>query len=240
LALTPKDSESFFREVDEELRRDQVQSFFARYGKLIIAAVVLFLAGVAAFLYWENHKRTVAEKQAEDLTAVMLDADSGKVQASDPRVDKLVKDGTDAYRTQALLLKAGLAAQAGKDAEAIGIYRGIAADKDVSQVFRDAALIRQTALEYDKLPPADVISRLKPFAVPGNAWFGSAGEMVGVAYIRQHKPQLAAPIFVAMAKDKQVPASMRDRAIQIALSLGADPGIQDNAASAPAAKEASQ
>jgi hypothetical protein len=240
LALTPKDSEAFLREVDEELRRDQLQDFLGRYGKLIIAAVVLFLVAVAGYLYWQNHQRAAAEKQAEDFTAILTEVDSGKVRGGDPRIDKLAKDGTSAYRTQALLLKAGLAAQAGRDGEAIGIYRQLAGDKDVARAYRDAALVRQTALEYDKLAPQAVIYRLKPLAVQGNPWFGTTGEMVGLAYIRQHKEQLAAPLYVALAKDKQVPTSVRERASEIALSLGADPGVQDLGDGGDAAKEANQ
>ena len=37
------------------------------------------------------------------------------------------------------------------------IYRQVADDDDLPQPYRDLALIRQTALEYDKLPPAAVI-----------------------------------------------------------------------------------
>ena len=98
MALTPKDSEAFLREVDDELRRDQLQDFVARYGKLIIAAVVLFLAAVAGYLYWQNHQRAAAEKQAEDFTAILTEVDSGKIRGGDPRIEKLAKDGTPVYR----------------------------------------------------------------------------------------------------------------------------------------------
>lgn len=240
MALTPNESDAFLREVDEELRRDQMRGFLARWGKLLIAAIVLFLAAVGAYLWWENHKRSVAEQHAEEFTAVLTDVGAGKIQGSDPRLDTLIEDGNAAYRTQALLLKAGLAAEAGKNGDAINLYRRIAGDEDLPQTYRDAALVRQTALEYDSLPPAMVIERLKGLAVRGNPWFGSAGEMVGVAYMRQGKTQLASPIFEALAKDEKVPRSIRQRANEVALSLGIDTGLQDNRGSAVPAKEANQ
>jgi hypothetical protein len=67
-----------------------------------------------------------------------------------------------------------------------------------------------------------VIDRLKPLAVAGNPWFGSAGELVALAYLKQNKPELAAPIFAAMAKEKDMPASLRSRAVQMAGALGVD------------------
>jgi hypothetical protein len=239
LALTPKDNEAFYREVDEELRRDQVRGMANRYGLAIGSAVVLLLAAIGGYLWWQNHTRTQAEVQAERFAAVLDDVEQGKMSSADPRLDQVAKDGNLGYRTQAELMKAGMAIEAGNDARALAIYRKIASDDDVPQLQRDAALIRQTAMEYDKLKPEDVVARLKPLAVQGNAWFGSAGEMVGVAYMRQGKSQLAAPIFEALAKDTKVPQSLRLRASEVASSLGVDLTPQTGAAKA-ATKEASR
>ena len=65
-------------------------------------------------------------------------------------------------------------------------------------------------------------AHLKPLAVSGNPWFGSAGEMVAAAYIKMNKPELAGPLFAAIAKDEQVPETIRGRATRIAGALGAD------------------
>ena len=46
MALPPDSSENFAREVDENLRRDQMADMAKSYGKWVIAAVVLFLIGV--------------------------------------------------------------------------------------------------------------------------------------------------------------------------------------------------
>jgi len=51
LALPPDtQNEAFLREVDENLRRDQLETFAKRYGTWIIGAVVLFLIAVGAWL----------------------------------------------------------------------------------------------------------------------------------------------------------------------------------------------
>ena len=84
------------------------------------------------------------------------------------------------------------------------------------QPYRDAALIRQTALEFDSLKPEEVIGRLQPLAKPGNPWFGSAGEMTALALIKQGKKAEAGQLFATIAKDKSVPETLRARAAQIA------------------------
>ena len=94
--------------------------------------------------------------------------------------------------------------------------------RDLDPLHRDLALVRQTAAEYDTLKPEQVVARLKSLAIPGNAWFGSAGEMVGVAYMRMNKPDLAAATFKAMIADEQVPGTIRSRVIQLAGIYGVD------------------
>jgi hypothetical protein len=67
-----------------------------------------------------------------------------------------------------------------------------------------------------------IIQRLGAYARPGHPWFGSAGEMVAIAHLRQQQPQRAAPIFSAIARDETVPPSIRSRAVQMAGALGVD------------------
>jgi hypothetical protein len=81
------------------------------------------------------------------------------------------------------------------------------------------------------LKPEDVIARLQPMAKAGNPWFGSAGEMTALAYLKQGKNAEAGKLFAAIAADNQVPNSIRARAVQIAGTLGVDasasmPGLQ--------------
>src|SRR3546814_4684369 len=68
----------------------------------------------------------------------------------------------------------------------------------------------------------EVVDRLKPLATEGNPWFGSAGEMVAIAYMKMRKPELSGPLFAAMSKDRSVPETIRTRAVQMAGLLGVD------------------
>jgi hypothetical protein len=86
------------------------------------------------------------------------------------------------------------------------------------------------------MPPQQVIDQLKPLAVSGTPWFGSAGELVAVAYLKLGRKAEAGAMFAAMAKDTGVPTSLRGRARQLAVQLGADPGEAPNAAGAQLAQ----
>jgi len=222
LAIKPADNEAFYREVDEELRRDQLTTTWQRYGRWILAGVVLFLAALAGFLYWKDRQAEQAGQHAENLVAVFDDIQAGRTKAATPKLDQLAKDGGEGYRAAALLTKADLALQQGNDAAALAGFQSVADDEDLPESFRQLALIRRTAVEYDKIDAGTVIQRLKPLAVAGNPWFGSAGEMVALAYLKQQKPQEAARIFAALAKDETLPQSIRSRSVQMAGALGVD------------------
>jgi hypothetical protein len=222
LAQPPDINETFLREVDENLRRDQLRDFGKKYGNWIIAAVILFLAASGGFIWWQQHQVKVSEGQVEQLSTIYRDIGSGNVTKAPKQLDQLAKSGSKAVRASALFTAAALALQQNDHKLAIAKYREIAGDSGFPQPYRDAALIRQTALEFDQIKPDEVISRLQSFSKPDDPWFGSAGEMTALAMIKQGKKNEAGRLFAAVAKDKNVPDAIRARAVQIAGSLGVD------------------
>ena len=242
MAIKPRDNETFYREVDEELRRDQMQGMFRRYGWAIIGGIVLLLAAIGGYMYWQHRQEVQAGERAEELTTLFEQVQTGQTKEALPKLDAIAEEAGPGYRAAALLTKAAVAVQAGDDAAAVGAYKSVAEDEDLPEPYRELALIRQTAVEFDKLPPATVIQRLGPLAKPGTPWFGSAGEMVAIAHLKAGNPKLAAPIFAAIAKDPTLPSSLQSRAMQMAGALGVDATeIMEQtgqpAAAAPAAKE---
>ena len=222
MAIKPADNESFYREVDEELRRDQMRSWWSRFGKFVILGVILLLAAIGGFIWWQNHKQEKAGEQGEAMIAALEDLQAGNEAAAQPKLDTLAKSELPGYRAAALFTKAGLRIGADDLPGAAALYKQIADDESFAKPYRDAALVRMTTVELDKLPPQAVVDRLKALAVPESPWFGSAGEMVAISYLKLNKPQEAARIFAAIAKDEEVPDSIRNRARQMAGSLGVD------------------
>ena len=229
MALRPIDNETFYREVDEELRRDQLVGYWKRYGKLVIAGIILFIAAIGGVIWWMNHREVQAGDRGETLITAFDDVSAGRHAAAQKKLDDLSKSGIDGYRAASLLTQADMASDSHQPDKAIALFKQIADDGSLAQPYRDLATVRMTALQFDKLPPQQVISRLKPLAVAGGPWFGSAGEMVASAYLKLNRPQDAAKLFAAMAKDRKVPDSIRSRALQMAGSLGVD-AVQDSPA----------
>jgi len=224
-------SETFAREVDENLRRDQMRDFFKAYGSWLIAAVVVFLVASAGFIWWQQHQAQRAEGQVEELAQIYQDIGNGDTNTAPQQLDTLSKSSSKAVRASAQFARAALALQQNDSKAAAGIYNSIASDSSLPQPYRDAALIRKTAIEFDDLKPEQVIARLEPFTKPGEPWFGTAGEMTALALIKQGKNQEAGQLFATIAKDQGVPEGIRNRAAEVASSLGieASPAPQPQA-----------
>lgn len=230
MALAPDSSETFAREVDENLRRDQARDFAQRYGRWIIAGIILFLAAIGGWLYWQHRQDLQAQRQSEELSQVYGDIARNQVQTVPQRLQALAQSDNDIVRASALLTQAALALEKNDRATALARFKQVSADESLPQPHRDLATIRATTLEFDALKPEEIIARLQPLAQSGQPWFGSAGELTAMAYLRQNQPAQAGKLFAAIAADPQVPATIRSRAVQIAGTLGVDasaslPGI---------------
>jgi hypothetical protein len=237
LALTPDNSlttddkraraqaaqdDVLLREVDDAVRQDQYAEAAKRYGRTAGIALIVALALFGGYLFWNSRQETAREKDSEAFVSALDQVERGNLGSANAALDPLIKDGGDAAKAAAQMLKAGLAMEQAKPDEAARLYETIAGDGDAPQALRDLATLRAVTARFDRMAPADVLAKLKPLAVPGGAWFGPAGEMVAMAYLDQGKNAEAGALFAAIAKDKTAPDTLKSRSRQMAGLLGVD------------------
>ena len=222
MAQPPDISETFVKEVDENLRRDQFRDFFKENGTYLVGALVVFLAACAGLIWYQQHREQLAEQHVEQLAQLYKDIGTGNTTKVPQQLDDLSDANSKAVRATAMFTRAALAIQQNDRKLAAATFKKIRDDSSLPDAYRNAALIRDVALEFDQLGPQQVITQLEPLAKSGNPWFGSAGEMTALALIKQGKNKEAGQLFATLAKDKSVPDSIRNRAMQISGSLGAD------------------
>jgi hypothetical protein len=214
--------EALIREVDDAYRQDQVGELARKYGRPAAFGLVAAVALFGGYLLWDWRHETDLETQSEELVKSLDAIDAGNFDTAGPALDKLLADGNDGTRAAARMLQAGVALRQGREADAARLYGQVRADESAPPVYRQLATVREVAVSFDTMDKAQVVQRLKPLAVPGNAWFGSAGELLAMAYLEQNRRDLAGPLLAQIAKDDDVPQSLRSRARQIAGVLGVD------------------
>lgn len=215
------EQEVLLREVDEAMRQDQLGTVAKRYGWAIAGGLVLALAAFGGYLIWQDRREGQLEEASDTLITTLDKLEAGQIDQAEDDLAALA-EGDTATAVSAKFARAAVALRENRQQEAVALFDEIAADGDAPQPYRDLATIRSVASRFEQLQPQQVIDRLKPLAVPGNPWFGSAGELVAMAYLKQDKQELAGPLFAAIAKDEDVPQTLRSRTRQMAGLLGYD------------------
>jgi hypothetical protein len=207
-----------FREVDEEVRRDQLKKLWDRYGNYAIAAAVLLVAGIAAwrgYAWWEEKK--AAETGAAFEVASSL-AEAGKRGEAEAAFAKIAADGTSGYRQLARLREAAELAQTDAKA-AIAAYGRIAADGSVGPILRDLAALRAGALLIDAGAFDEARQRLEPLAAEDRTFRHTAREFLVLAAWRAGDAAAAKRWSDMTMTDAQTPAATRSR-VEMLMALG--------------------
>ncbi len=229
------------REVDDAVRQDQYSNAAKKYGVPAIAVLVLGLAAFGGYLFWQGQTAAGDEKRSEQLVQALDQIEAGNLKSGADALEPLITDGSGGTKAAAQMLKASLVLEQGRKAEAVGLFAALADDSSAPDAYRSVARIREVASNFDAMKPADVIAKLKPLAVADTPFFGSAGELVGIAYMEQGKNAEAGALFASIARDESVPESLRNRARQMSGLLGVDAIVDvddvlgDNVTTGPAA-----
>jgi len=207
-----------FQEVEEELRRENVLKLWQRYGKYVIAVVVLALLIAGGIAAWREHQASERRAQgarfagALNLVREGKDADAAKLFAS------LAQDG-GGYGVLAGFEGAELKARSGERKAAIADYDRLAASTSLDPEFRDLAVLLSVMHGLPDGDPQAAVERLTPLTVAGNPWRASALDLTAAAKLKAGDRAGALEIYKQLADDLSAPQTLRARAAEMAAAL---------------------
>jgi len=207
-----------FREIDDELRRDNLLKLWSRYGRYVILAVVVALAIAGGIVAWRQH--LLMERQALSArysAALALARDNKNADAS--HLFATVIESGGGYGLLATFEGAGLAAKSGDRQAAIAAYDKIAGTSDIDPEFRDLAVLLSVLQGLSDGDPQATIARLQPLTASGNPWRASALELTAIARLKSGDKGAALEIYKKLADDLSAPEGLRARAAEMAAAL---------------------
>ena len=217
------------REINEEIRREQMAKLWDAYGVYAIIVAALIIVGVGGSQWWESRKIAASQAAGARYETALQLAQEGKAGEAQQVFEAMAKDAPAGYAALARLHVAGASAAAGKKKEAQAAFDAVAADTTVDQLLRDYARLQSVALIVDTADFTEIQNRLNPLLGDLNAWRHSARELLGLAAYRAGRLDDARQTFLSLAADEKTPASMRERANLIMGLISA----ADASASAP-------
>lgn len=201
----------FFREVDEEYRRDRVVKTLTRYQVPLVILVILIIAGTAGYKFWAGRQLAAAEQVNTRYMAAQDLARDGNTQRAMADFVSLSQDGPAGYATLARLQTAGLIG-AGNGEAGAKAYDAIANDDKVPEAMRDAARLRGAVLRIDIDDPKAFESRYGRFTQPSFAYHASMRELMALAAMKRGDYAAAGRFLDEIIIDARAPEGVRFRA----------------------------
>jgi len=206
------DRDSFVREIDEELRREQLLKLWQRYGVHIVAGVALIIAGIGGYKYYDYTRTQAAEAAGLRLALAAREAAQTKKGEAQKALEELAASGPGGYAVLAQLRLAGAQREAGRTEDAAAAFEAIARQSGVDPLLADYAQLQAAMLRLDSAGWTDMQNRLKALAADSNAWRFSARELLGLAAQKAGMRQEARKEFERLLEDQSAPATIRERA----------------------------
>ena len=211
---------NIFIEVDEDLRRDRVETLWKRYGSYAIAGAIGIVLAVAGSVGWRHYQETRSADEATQYLSALGNAmqttgNMAEDKAAADRLTAFAAKASDGYKTVARLQAAGLKARSGDREQAIALYNAIASDSVVPVPYREFAIIAAVMLQVDTGDAKVLLGQIRPIAEGGGAWRFSALELSGVLAQRIGDKDMAKAMFTRIADDAEAPQTIRARATEM-------------------------
>lgn len=213
------ESDSFIREVTDEVRQDRMFALWKKWSPYVIALIVLAVGGTALWSWMEAREHA----KAEQVGGILLGAEPGSVLEQQTAIAVLDPPA----RIVAEFAAAAALAESGEKDEAAAAYRDIAAGKDLARHSRDLALLQALRIEALDSEPSSALSELQPLMEEGAPYNLLARELAAALHIRAGDIEAARAELEMILQSPQVTQGLGVRAQELLTVLGA---AQDNGA----------
>jgi hypothetical protein len=207
-----------FREIDEELRRDNLRQLWSRYGRYIIAIAVFALVVAGGIVAWQDHQLSERRAQSTRYASALTLARDGK-ESDAVKVFAAIAHEGGGYAVLASFEEAGLLAKSGDREAAAVAYDLIAEASDIDPNLRGLAVLLSVMQRMPQADPHTTIDRLGPLTASGNPWRPTAIELTALARLQSGDKSGALDLFKSLADDPATPQGLRARAAEMAVAL---------------------
>lgn len=222
-----------FREVDEDIRREQLKRLWDRFAPYILAAAVLIVVATAGYRGWVYWQETRAQSSGDRFMAAMRLSASGDSAGALAALEELSRDGSGGYPILSQFAIATQKAEAGDAAGSVAAFDAIAAG-NAPEELRTLARLRAAMLLADTATLPDMRDRVGDLAAVGNVWRQTARELLGLVAWRTGDYVAAQTYFEDITSDQEAPQDLRQRAAVMLRLIDGKLAPAPSAAPAPA------
>jgi hypothetical protein len=207
-----------FREIDEELRRDNLLKLWSRYGRYVVVFAVLVLVAAGGVVAWRDHQLSERRAQSTHYASALSLVREGK-DAEAAKVLAAIAQDSGGYAILASFEEAELLAKSGDRKGAVAAYDRLAAANALDPIFRELAVLLSVMHGMPEADPQATIARLSPMTAAGNPWHSTAVELTAIARLQSGDKSGALDLYKSLADDLAAPQGLRARAAEFVAAL---------------------
>ncbi len=220
--MADQNDDSLIREVNEELREEQMMKLWKRYGNYVVGVAVLIVVIVAGNQIWKNYDISTRTAESDQyFTAQQLAAAGNNAEALNA-MKALAGSASSGYGVLAKFQEAALLVETGNSAGAAMLYQQIAREtigdvalSGLANIL--AAMVEVNAGGYDR---AAMEFRLSTLAEENHPYRHSARELLAIIAMEHSDTEKANTALNTLINDKSAPQNLRVRAEKLLQRLG--------------------
>lgn len=200
-----------FEQVEEELRSDRYKRLARTWLPVVGGVLLVALIAALSFWGWDSWQTSRADKASIAYERGLESLQANNPVGAEAAFAQAAKEGNGAYKAMALMQRAGISLQAGRDAEALA-HLDAAAKASRDPLISDAAAYKAVLLAMDTASLEDLEARLKPLIDPKRPFSAFALEAQAMARLQHGKPAEAREILVVLKNGLDTPEIVSQRA----------------------------
>jgi hypothetical protein len=212
-------NDALFREVEEELRREQFAKLWDRFGIYIIGLGVAVVVAVAGAKLWESKRLSAANAAGAQYEAAVALATSGKSEDAAKAFEAIGSTGPNGYAALARLSEAGAYLKLDKRAEALAVFDKLADDRSADPLLSNFARLQAASLRLGEADFTEMQNRLKPLTADDSPWRFTARELLGTAALKAGKLDEARTTLAPLLADPGLGQSANERISRLMTKL---------------------
>jgi hypothetical protein len=207
-----------FREIEEELRRDNLLKLWARYRWYIVGVVGVALLIAGGIVAWRDYQVSQRRAEAARYAGAQSLARTGK-EADAAKLFAGLAQAGGGYGVLAAFEQAELMARTGDRKGAVEAYDRIAASSELDRELRDLATLLSVMQGLSDQEPKAAIDRLQPLLAQANPWHATALDLTAAAKLKAGDRGGATEVYKQLADDTSAPQQLRARAAEMTAAL---------------------
>ncbi|CCQ74077.1 tetratricopeptide repeat protein [Magnetospira sp. QH-2] len=217
MAEKEKDPEQdmLFREIDEDLREEQLATFWKTWGNVIIGAAVALVVAVAGYQGWRTYDINSRHAEGERFASALILARTEQTEQAISSFSQMGQDSRDGYAMLAMFREAGLLSKKGDRKAASLVFAKLANDGRFPDLYQDMAMVLSVLHDMDQGDAATLAQNLEPIAADDNPWRHSARELIAALAFKSGDRDRARDLYKGLSEEAGTPTGVRNRATEM-------------------------